>query len=69
MKLAAYLKAHEISLSDFARKIRVKQPTVSRYLAGERIPDQDTMKLIVRETRGQVTPNDFYGVEQIKAAS
>lgn len=35
---------------------------VRRYETGERIPDRDTMPVIVDKTDGLVTPNDFFGI-------
>lgn len=62
MKLADYLILHAITPTEFAKRIGKPQPTVSRYVNGERIPEPEMMALIVEATKGQVTPNDFYGV-------
>lgn len=60
MKLADYLKCHDLSAADFAERISVHETTVYRYLRGERIPNRDTLERILGETKGQVSANDFF---------
>jgi len=60
MDLKTYLEANELSISAFANRIGVEHETVRRYLRGERLPTRRVMQVIVRETNGHVTPNDFY---------
>ena len=60
MKLRDWLDEHGIDNPTFGRRIRRTAEAVRRYAAGERIPDKDTMPLIVSETCGAVTPNDFF---------
>jgi DNA-binding transcriptional regulator YdaS (Cro superfamily) len=43
----------------FAAAIGVSPTMVTEYAAGRMWPGRDIMKAIVRETAGQVTPNDF----------
>jgi len=62
MTLDAYLKQHRITHRDFEEMIGCEQPTVSRFVAG-RIPSPELMRLISEKTRGEVTPNDFFGIE------
>lgn len=64
MQLADYLAKQNISRSDFADAIGVKEPSVSRYITGKNIPERDVMRKIVSVTAGNVTANDFYGVPQ-----
>ena len=62
MTLKDWLTAKCVSVSEFALQIGRKAETVRRYTTGERIPDKETMPLIVEHTGGEVTPNDFFGV-------
>ncbi len=59
MKLSDYLKAHGISHTDFASRIRVSQPTVTRYANGLRVPTPKIMVRIAEQTKRQVMANDF----------
>lgn len=60
MKLAAYLREKNIDAKEFAKSINVKQPSVSRYLTGARIPRPEKIKAIQEATDGAVTANDFF---------
>ena len=62
MTLKDWLAANEVSVSQFAARIKRTPETVRRYAAGERIPDKDTMPIIAEETNGDVTANDFFGI-------
>lgn len=62
MTLKDWLAAKRMSAARFAGIIERSPEAVRRYVTGERIPDRDTMPLIVTATRGKVTPNDFFGV-------
>lgn len=59
MKLAVYLKTHEIQPSAFAAAIGTPASTVTRLLRGERSPGIELMAKIKAATGGEVTPNDF----------
>jgi transcriptional regulator with XRE-family HTH domain len=60
MKLSEYLAKHKIEQQDFAKSIRVKAATVSRYVTGERIPRREIERRIAKVTGGAVTISDFY---------
>ena len=60
MKLADWLKRKNLSHRAFAKRIGRPQPTISRYVSGERIPNTDMMGLIYKATGGAVSANDFY---------
>lgn len=62
MTLKDWLAAKGVSVPEFASRISRTPEAVRRYAAGERIPDRDTMPLIARETEGEVTANDFFGL-------
>lgn len=64
MLLKDWLSANDVSNSAFGERIGRTAEAVRRYAAGERIPDRETMPLIMEETAGQVTANDFFGIEQ-----
>jgi transcriptional regulator with XRE-family HTH domain len=65
MKLGDWLKREKMTLEDFGLRIGRSHSAVSRYVSGERVPGRETMGLILTQTGGEVTPNDFYrgGVE------
>ena len=59
MKLAEYLRAHELSDAAFARLIGVERQAVGRYKSGERFPEREILVSIFKATNGAVTANDF----------
>lgn len=67
MTLADYLTQHDLTHEGFARMIGCEQPTVSRFVAGARIPSPVLMRKIVEVTNGAVTANDFFGIEAAPA--
>jgi len=62
MDLAAWLKAKNVTRSAFAKRIRVTPGAVTQ-MCNQINPwvSRETAELILRETRGEVTPNDFLG--------
>lgn len=62
MTLKDWLAGKELSHSDFAKQIDRTTEAVRRYVAGERIPDRESMLKIVEVTNGEVTANDFFGI-------
>lgn len=63
MKLGDYLAKRQISVADFAKTVGVADPTIRRYIAGQRIPKRQVMARISLHTSGEVTAVDFYQVE------
>ena len=59
MNLQDYLTQQGITPSEFAKRIGVSQPTVSRYLRGVRFPRLKHLVAIERETGGAVRASDF----------
>ncbi len=59
MKLADWLLANNVSHQAFGDRIGKSQAAVSRYAAGLRRPDDETLIKIYVATDGDVTPNDF----------
>lgn len=64
----AYLKAHELSFAEFARRIRVKTESVRRYATEDRVPAAEEMRRIIKATKAEVQPNHFFEAE-IRSAS
>ncbi len=62
MKLKDWLETKGVNNPEFAKRIDRTAEAVRRYAEGLRIPDRDTMPLIVRETGGDVQPNDFFDI-------
>jgi transcriptional regulator with XRE-family HTH domain len=59
MKLREYLAQEGITTSEFARRIGLSQPSVSRLMNGHRAPSLDTILAIERVTKGKVKASDF----------
>lgn len=58
-------------IAEFANNIKVTTVSLDRYRKGERVPNPETMALIVLHTFGRITPNDFYTLpsrEDVQAA-
>lgn len=62
MKLQDWMAEEGITIQQFALRIGRTAETVRRYVAGDRIPDKGTMPIIVEQTGGTVTPNDFFDI-------
>lgn len=63
MNFRSWLEREGVSFSEMGQRIERTGEAVRRYATGERIPDRETMPKIVRETRGEVTANDFFDIE------
>lgn len=63
MTLGEYLKSEGINQADFGKKIGLSGASVSRLKRGQQWPDKDTVRRIEMATGGQVTANDFAGME------
>ncbi len=59
MKLDAWLRTNAVTRSAFARRIGVTPGAVTQMCGQEAWVSRDTAELILRETAGGVTPNDF----------
>lgn len=64
-----FLQQQKITPIEFCKKYDMAQPTVSKYLAGNRIPRKAEMLKIFQITNGAVTPNDFYDLPDLSAPS
>lgn len=59
MKLEKYILQTGQTQTAFASKIGVSPVTIGRYLRSERRPTWEVMSLIIKETGGKVTYEDF----------
>lgn len=59
MKLADWLKQHDVTQAQFADDIGVSKGAVSGYCNGAGWPEKKTAEKIFARTDGAVTPNDF----------
>lgn len=59
MKLSQYLIAAKMTATAFAEKHGIPQPTVHRYVHGERFPTPDMMRKIEIITKGKVRAQDW----------
>lgn len=67
MKLKEYLKKKHKTVADMARDLGIIHSVVLRWFNDERIPSLENMAKIVAYTKGEVTANDFYGIEEKKS--
>lgn len=68
MTLADYLKAEGNSASKLADSLGVAVSTVTRIAKGEITPSRDIISAIFEQTKGQVTPNDIFGITPTAAS-
>ena len=47
-----------------ARDLELEHPVVRAWVIGLKIPRPETMAKIVAYTKGEVTANDFYDIEE-----
>lgn len=59
MKLATYLKKHDLTQEEFAKGLGVSQGLIWQWLNGETEITAERVKEIVRSTGGEVTPYDL----------
>ena len=63
MKLADWLEANNVKRGEFARSIGVSPGAVTQFCNQDSAwISRETAAMILRETKGAVTPNDFLGV-------
>ena len=60
MKLKLYLEINNITQAEFAKKLRVKQQSISFWCKGNP-PKRRNALQIVKLTNGKVTLNDLWG--------
>ena len=69
MDLGIYLKQSRLSLAEFAEKVGVSEASMSRYVAGKRVPRPRIMLRITAASDGQVEANDFVGTKAARPAA
>jgi transcriptional regulator with XRE-family HTH domain len=69
MKLADYLKQHDLDDASFAAKVGCDRSTIYRIRKGETKPSDPLKEAIAKETGGLVQPNDYFdGLPEAEAA-
>lgn len=66
MKLQEYLDKENKKVSDMARDFDMAHTIVLRWVKGVRVPTPENMQKIFAYTGGEVTPNDFYNIDETK---
>lgn len=69
MQLAEYLDVHRIRIVDFAAKVGISAPSVSKIANGINKPSFETMQKIYDATNGEVTVHDFWRQHPVASAS
>lgn len=64
MKLKNFLDKESISIQQMANDLELPYEYIRRYVNENKIPRPETMAKIVAYTKGEVTANDFYGIEE-----
>ena len=69
MKLSDYLAQPGRTATGLAAEAGVAVSTITRAARGDMMPSRELMRAINRLTDGQVTPNDFVGIDEDMAVS
>jgi transcriptional regulator with XRE-family HTH domain len=64
MKLSDYLARPEIDRQAFAKDLGVHPDSLYKWERGDRIPRKAMLAKIAEQTRGAVTPSDFFDFRQ-----
>lgn len=64
MKLKKFLDKENISIQQMATDLDLPYEYIRRYANENKVPRSETMAKIVAYTKGEVTANDFYGIEE-----
>lgn len=65
-KLKEWLDGKKKRRADMARDFGVKHCVIRRWCAGENMPSPENMQKIFAYTGGEVTPNDFYNINELE---
>lgn len=68
MKLSEYLEKNHKRPADLARALGVVHCMARRWCNGEAKPASRYMQAIFAYTGGEVTPNDFFNIDENKGA-
>lgn len=63
MTLKEFAKKNGLTTVALAKLIGCGQPICHMWINGDRLPNAENMKKIMKATNGEVMPNDFYEVE------
>ena len=66
MRLGEYLRSVDVSQVQFAAQIGVRQPTVSRLVAGMQNPSATTTRKIQNATQGTLGPGDWTPQKKVR---
>lgn len=64
MKLKEYIKNNNFTLESFSDLCDVSYSTIIKWVYAKRIPSRNYMITIYKRTNGEVTPNDFYNINE-----
>lgn len=64
MKLKNWLEKENKTMADVARDLGLSHTAVRYWVEGFRYPRLCQIQKIVAYTKGEVTANDFYGIEE-----
>lgn len=64
MKLRKYIKSNNLTLESFSVKSSFSYTALLKWVYGSRIPSKKYMQIIYKKTNGEVTPNDFYDLNE-----
>lgn len=64
MKLREYIKNNNFTIESFSDLCNVSYTTFIKWVYAKRIPSKNYMKIIYKKTNGEVTPNDFYNIDE-----
>ena len=62
MKLEQYIEKQQKTLKQAAEELGLAYEDIRRYCKGSVIPRPENMKKITEWSKGEVQPNDFYGI-------
>jgi predicted transcriptional regulator len=64
MRLADYLKKHDLTPERFAVIVGIHMTTVYRLISGDAMPKRSTIKAIVEATKGEVRAIDLIETDE-----
>lgn len=64
MKLKNWMIKENVSREHLAKFLNTTVQAIGYYVNEQKIPRPETMAKIVAYTKGEVTANDFYGIEE-----
>lgn len=64
MKLKQWLKREKKTVADMANDLEITHCVARCWAVGDRMPTIENMQKIFAYTGGEVTPNDFYNINE-----